>query len=136
MEEFLHDIEVGVELVATLFDVIGVAVIAGGFILGTIALIMGRFKTHVDPMEAFRHRLEGGLLLALEILVAADIIHTVAVELTLENLASLALLVAIRTFLTWELELEMHGTWPWQRAQLEHHVQYHHDDIPDDHTHE
>ncbi len=120
MEDFLHNVEVGVELVATLFDVLGVAVITGAFILGAIYLVLGRFKSEVEPVEAFRHHLEGGLLLALEILVAADIIHTVAVELTLENLASLGLLVAIRTFLTWELEMEQYGSWPWQRAAQMH----------------
>ena len=56
------------------------------------------------------------VLLGLEVLVAGDIIRTVAVEPTLENLLVLGLLVLIRTFLSWSLEVEIDGRWPWQAA--------------------
>jgi len=54
------------------------------------------------------------LLLGLEILVAADIVRTVALEATLESVAILGLLVLIRTFLSWSLVVEIEGRWPWQ----------------------
>ena len=57
------------------------------------------------------------ILLGLELLVIADIIGTVAIEPTLQNLGVLALIVAIRTLLSFALELEVSGRWPWQRAQ-------------------
>ena len=56
------------------------------------------------------------ILLALEFLVAADIIRTVAVEPSLENVAVLGLIVLIRTLLSFSLEVEIDGTWPWRRA--------------------
>jgi uncharacterized membrane protein len=58
------------------------------------------------------------VLLGLEILVAADIIRTVTMAPTLSNLAALGLLVAIRTFLSWSLEVEIDGRWPWQRHKV------------------
>ena len=59
------------------------------------------------------------LLLGLEILVAADIIRTVALESTLESVAILGLLVLVRTFLSWALIVEIEGHWPWQSGELE-----------------
>ena len=55
-----------------------------------------------------------GILLGLEFLVAADIIHTVAVELTFTTVGVLAVIVLIRTFLSFTLDLELTGRWPWQ----------------------
>lgn len=63
----------------------------------------------------FRQRLGRGILLGLEFLVAADIIHTVAVELTLKTVGVLAIIVLIRTFLSFTLEVELTGRWPWQK---------------------
>ncbi|MEX2335373.1 MAG: DUF1622 domain-containing protein, partial [Pseudohongiella sp.] len=60
-----------------------------------------------------RQTLGRGILLGLEFLVAADIIHTVAIELTLESVLTLALVVLIRTFLSFALEVELTGRWPW-----------------------
>lgn len=65
--------------------------------------------------QTFRRALAQGILLGLEFLVAADIIGTVAIEPTLENLSILAIIVAIRTFLSWSLLLEIEGRWPWQQ---------------------
>jgi len=62
-----------------------------------------------------RNRLIRGILLGLEFLVAADIINTVAVELSLHSVAVLAIIVVIRTFLSFTLEVEMTGKWPWQQ---------------------
>ena len=55
------------------------------------------------------------ILLGLELLVAADIIKTVAVTPTLDSVVVLAVIVLIRTFLSWSLELEISGRWPWQK---------------------
>ena len=59
------------------------------------------------------------ILLGLEFLVAADIIRTVAVQPSLQNVAVLGLIVLIRTFLSFSLEVEIDGRWPWRRAGLE-----------------
>ena len=55
------------------------------------------------------------MLLGLEVLVAADIVKTIAIELTFASLGLLAGLVLVRTFLSWTLVLEIEGRWPWQR---------------------
>ena len=60
-----------------------------------------------------------GVLLGLDLLIAADIIRTVTLEQTLENVASLGLLVIVRTFLAWSIELEADGRWPWQAPRAD-----------------
>ncbi len=57
------------------------------------------------------------MLLGLDLLIAADIIRTVTLEPTLENVAALGLLVVVRTFLSWALVLEADGRWPWQQSR-------------------
>lgn len=69
--------------------------------------------------EQTRRRLAHGILLGLELLVAADIIQTVAVELSFTSVGVLAIIVVIRTFLSFALEVELEGRWPWQAARLE-----------------
>ena len=58
-------------------------------------------------------------MLGLEILIAADIVRTVALEATLESIGFLGLLVLIRTFLSWSLSVEIEGHWPWQANREE-----------------
>ncbi|PPD42162.1 MAG: hypothetical protein CTY15_12645 [Methylocystis sp.] len=70
-------------------------------------------------LRRYRANLGRGILLGLELLVAADIIGTVAVTPSLENLAVLGLIVMIRTFLSFSLEVEIEGRWPWRRADAE-----------------
>jgi uncharacterized membrane protein len=75
------------------------------------------FFTRQDPQliyDAFKVRLGRGLLLGLEVLVAADVVRTVALEATLESVAFLGLLVLIRIFLGWSIVVEIEHRWPWQ----------------------
>jgi uncharacterized membrane protein len=65
---------------------------------------------------SFRQRLGRAILLGLELLVAADIIRTVAVTPTVESVAVLAGIVLVRTFLSFSLEVELTGRWPWNRV--------------------
>ena len=64
--------------------------------------------------EEYRARLGRGLLIGLEILVAADVVRTVALQPSLVNIAILGILVLVRTFLSWSLVVEIEGRWPWQ----------------------
>ncbi|MBI5610467.1 MAG: DUF1622 domain-containing protein [Deltaproteobacteria bacterium] len=97
-------------------ELLGVGVIAVGMVAGTLrylwALALKNPRAYID----FRHATARTLLLGLEVLVAADVVRTVAVAPTLGNIAVLAGIVAIRTFLGWTLQLEMEGRWPWQRS--------------------
>ena len=91
----------------------GVGVIVLGIALPSIAFIRSRAP---DRVKSYRSAVGRGILLGLEFLVAADIINTVAVDPTLASLAVLAGIVAIRTFLSFSLEVEIEGRWPWQRS--------------------
>ena len=66
--------------------------------------------------KVFKRVFSGGVLVGLDLLIAADIIRTVTLEPTLENVAALGLLIFVRTFLAWSLVLEAEGRWPWQRS--------------------
>jgi len=102
--------------VSKAFEVSGVLVIVAGLGVALVrAAVVAARKEYAQAYEALRATFGRGVLLGLEVLVAADIIRTVAVDPTLRNLLVLALLVAIRTFLSWSLEVEIEGRWPWQR---------------------
>ena len=104
-----------VELVGKVVDGVGVAIIAvGAVVAGGIAV--GRLvRKSPDTYRFFRETLGRTILLGLEFLVAADIIRTVAVTPNAQSVAVLAGIVAIRTFLSFSLELEITGRWPWQK---------------------
>lgn len=80
---------------------------------GLVRLVKGDDRSAI--YHEVRRRLGSGILLGLELLVAADIIHTVAVELTFETVGVLVIIVLIRTFLSFTLEVELTGSWPWQQ---------------------
>lgn len=109
------DFNATIDLVGKCIDLAGVAVIAVGAILATATAVVRLRRRSGDAYELFRRQLGRAILLGLEFLVAADIIRTVAVEPTLKNVGVLACIVAIRTFLSWSLELEISGRWPWQK---------------------
>jgi uncharacterized membrane protein len=73
-----------------------------------------RLREERGPYRALKASLGRAMLLGLEILVAADIVRTVALDATVGSVAVLGLLVFIRTFLSWALEVETLGRWPWQ----------------------
>jgi len=106
-----------IELMGEWGDALGVAVIVLGVVWGLIRFPLDLSRQGVDyAYKMVRNQITRTLLLGLEVLVAADIIRTVAVSPTLLSVAILAAIVAIRTFLSWSLILEMEGRWPWQKA--------------------
>lgn len=109
--------------IVQLIELIGVAIIAFGA-LATLILFLLALARRTGAEEAvgtFRSSLGRVILVGLEFLVAADIINTVVIEMTLENVASLAIIVFIRTLLSFSLEAEIEGRWPWQRGGKERH---------------
>jgi uncharacterized membrane protein len=108
------------EHVARGFEAFGAAVLVVGMLwaLGLSASVWRRSRHGADAYRVLRSSFGGVLLLGLEILVAADLIKTVAVETTLENVAVLGLIVLIRTFLSFSLEVEIEGVLPWRRAPV------------------
>jgi uncharacterized membrane protein len=108
-----------VHLATRAVEIAGTAIIVSGA-FGALVLFLFRQVTHAAPREQlinnFRSDLGRSILLGLEFLVAADIINTVAVEPTIQSLLVLAGIVLIRTFLSFSLEVEIDGRWPWQKA--------------------
>ncbi len=100
------------------FEVVGVVVLVIGLVwsLALAVVVWRRSGDGRAGYRALRETFGGVLLLGLEILVAADLIRTVAVAPTLENVSVLGLIVLIRTFLSFSLEIEIEGVPPWRRA--------------------
>ncbi|WP_084327395.1 DUF1622 domain-containing protein [Salinarimonas rosea] len=94
----------------------GIAVIVLGVIVATGAYLLKKLSGERggDPYDEYRASLGRSILLGLEFLVAADIINTVAIEPTLDSVVVLGGIVLIRTFLSFALEVEIEGRWPWQ----------------------
>jgi uncharacterized membrane protein len=105
----------GIELFATALIVAAIAASSSIYLYG---LITNR-RYGREHYESYKRRLGRALLLCLEIMVAADIVRTVALDSTLASILSLGLLVVVRTFLSWSLILEVEGRWPWQRRNAE-----------------
>jgi uncharacterized membrane protein len=106
-----------IEVAAMTAELVGIVVIVVGGLL-TLVWYAREFRdAGVGRLEAYgrlRRRLGRAILLGLEFLVAADIIATVMIDPTLRSVTSLGLVVLIRTFLSWSLEVELEGRWPWQ----------------------
>jgi len=106
--------------VAQGFEALGAAILVVGviwsFVLAAVAVRRSGWspKAYLILRQAFG----GTLLLGLEILVAADLVRTVAVAPTLDNVLVLGLIVVIRTFLSFSLETEIEGVAPWRRALI------------------
>ena len=110
----------GLHWTARVIEAVGIAIIVLGAIVSSIYFLWQLLNGGVlaESYQAYRANLGRGILLGLEFLIAADIIGTVAVEPTLENLGVLAIIVLIRTFLSFTLEIEIQGRWPWQHARV------------------
>jgi uncharacterized membrane protein len=106
-----------VETVGKAIDGVGVAVIALGALISAVWAVTRLRTGTVDVYRTFRERLGRTILLGLEFLVAADIIRTVAVTPDAGSVAVLGGIVLIRTFLSFSLQLEVTGYWPWQAAR-------------------
>jgi uncharacterized membrane protein len=104
-----------VELAGKFVDAAGVAVIGIGIWLVGLLAVRRLVRRERDVYTGFRQQLGRAILLGLELLVAADIIRTVAVTPTLESVAVLGVIVLVRTFLSFSLEVELTGCWPWQQ---------------------
>ena len=104
-----------VETIGMVIDGAGVAVIVLGIIAATGRALLAAPPPGLDRYMAYRQNLGRAILLGLELLVAGDIIKTVAVAPTLQNMIVLGAIVLIRTFLSFSLELEINGRWPWQQ---------------------
>lgn len=105
-----------IEVLSVATEVLAIVIIVIGIVVGTANYWRGSVTRPPDPAayDHYKRRVARSMLLGLEILVAADIVRTVALDPTLEAVAALGLLVLVRTFLSWALVVETEGRWPWQ----------------------
>lgn len=116
MDRSTLDLDAIVEACATGFEMAGVAtMVIGALVTAVMAVVRDRHDRGA-LYRGVRHRLGRAIILGLEMLVAADIIRTVSRIPTLEQVGVLAAIVLIRTFLSFSLEVELEGRWPWQRG--------------------
>jgi uncharacterized membrane protein len=103
------------DLVGTTIDGVGVFIVAGGALVATARLAVRRAHSTGNYYSLYRQDVGRAILLGLEFLIAGDLIRTVVVAPTMQNVAVLGLIVLIRTFLSLSLQLEIEGRLPWQR---------------------
>jgi uncharacterized membrane protein len=113
-EEFL-------DLAVRLFELSGVLILVIGGLISAVLYVrdLSRGGGRRAAYTALRHNIGRAILLGLEILIVADIILTVAIDQTLESAATLGLIVLVRTFLSFSLDIEMDGVPPWRRRASE-----------------
>ena len=102
-------------------DAIGFFIILGGVVLSTVMACMSLFRARPvhQLYRAYRHNLARSILLGLELLVAGDIIRSVAGDLSFDTVIVLGIIVLIRSLISIEFEMEIEGRWPWKRPHKE-----------------
>lgn len=112
----MEEVKIIIDYTTKILEVAGIFVIAAGAVYATVVAMFHIIKglQRIEIFRCFRRQLGRGILLGLEFLVAADIINTVAIQPTFRSVGVLSIIVLIRTFLSFTLEVEMTGRWPWQ----------------------
>lgn len=108
------------ELARVSFELVGVGILIVGTVLAFIVYVVdqARLKDTSTAYRNLRRNLGKAILIGLEVLIAADIIGSVAIDPTLISISVLGLIVFVRTFLSWSLEVEINGEWPWQHTRI------------------
>jgi len=104
-----------IEKIGMTIDSAGVIVIVVGTVIAFGVAAIRLTHREADIYRRFRQRLGQTILLGLELLVAGDIVRTVAAQPSLRSVAILGGIVVIRTFLSFSLEVEISSRWPWQK---------------------
>ena len=109
-----------IDAVVLVLELAAVAILAVGTLwaLGRMGVQRLRGAGWETVIDETRERVGRTLLLGLEVLIAADVILTVSLDLTFQSVGALGLIVVIRTFLSWTIEVESEGHWPWKRAEM------------------
>jgi uncharacterized membrane protein len=112
---FMENFRQLMEIVGTAVDGVGVFIVAAGAIVATARLLVRLAHKTGNYYSSYRQDIGRAILLGLEFLIAGDIIRTVVVAPTIQNVLVLGLIVLIRTFLSLSLQLEIEGRLPWRR---------------------
>ena len=111
MREWVERSSQGIQALAVIIIVISI-------IYGSLRFLLQLSTRSADPYRGYKQLLGRSLLLALEFLVAADVIRTVLLDLTAKGMEILGALVVVRTFLSWSLVVELEGHWPWRSSEI------------------
>lgn len=106
-----------IEAIVAIFEIGGVIALISGAFFALVKYIGALFRRREDASAAYRQLRQGlgrAILIGLEFLVAADIIRSIAIDPTFTSVGVLGLIIVVRTFLSWSLEVEINGRWPWQ----------------------
>ncbi|GLV28096.1 membrane protein [Sphingobium sp. TomTYG75] len=115
----MEETHAAIDFLAKMVELAGAGIIVTGTLLSTAYFLWDGVKGDWrQAYDLYRANLGRGILLGLELLVGADIMSTVTAPLTFTSLGLLAAIVAIRTFLSFSLETEIEGCWPWQRSAV------------------
>ena len=107
------------EAVVLAFEAAGVAIFVVGSLAAAVrALVRWSRGQRTGNYQLVRREVGRSILLGLEILIIADIVHTIIVDLSIESALTLSIIVLVRTFLSFSLEVELEGAWPWRLAAL------------------
>jgi uncharacterized membrane protein len=112
-------LKVFVELSATGIELLGIAIIVIAFLYALILAAVRLGNRREDWFVRLKTFIGRALQLSLEFLIAADIIRTILVAPTRENILVLGMLIIVRTVLSWSIAVEIEGCWPWQMAKME-----------------
>lgn len=104
--------------IALVIEIVGIGIIVVGAVLASAVFLREVRSGFQEAYQEYRGNLGRAILLGLEFLVAGDIVGTVVVDPTFESLGVLGLIVLIRTALSFALEVEIHGHWPWRQAEM------------------
>lgn len=115
----LIDIDTLFGNISTAIELAGTIVITFGVLYSTVIFLRGKKSGEPSAYSHYRKNLGRSILLGLEFLVAGDIVSTVTVEPDFRSVGILAIVVLIRTFLSFTLDVEIHGRWPWQKERTD-----------------
>lgn len=107
-----------IEIAGEITEIVGVLLIIGGLLIASLRYVFVGTSGALLRYQRYRQDLGRAILLGLEVLVAADIVRTVVFTPTMSSVIALAMIVVIRTFLSWSLALELEGRWPWQGSEI------------------
>jgi uncharacterized membrane protein len=114
MPEQIHS---GLEILAQILEIVGASLLVIGFVITTVIYVRQNLQLGaLRALVTYRKSLGRVILVGLETLVAATIIKTITVDPSVESLGLLAVMIAIRTILSWTTVLETSGRWPWQKS--------------------
>jgi uncharacterized membrane protein len=105
-------------IITSIIDITAILLITVSVVVSIFNYIKRSIKKEAGIYKKWRLELGHSLQASLELLIAGDIIQTIASELTISNISILGLLVAVRTILSWSIEVEISGSWPWQRNAM------------------